>query len=63
MSSQPPTNIHQYFGDVSDPRGQNVRPPMLSIITIAICGTLCGADNWVDIEMYGQAKQEWLSTS
>ena len=62
MSSQPPTNIYQYFGDVNDPRGQNVRHPLLSIIIIAICGTLCGADNWVDIEMYGQAKQDWLST-
>jgi len=62
MPSQPPTNIHQYFGDVTDPRGQNARHPLLSIIAIAICGTLCGADNWVDIEMYGQAKQEWLST-
>jgi predicted transposase YbfD/YdcC len=62
MSFQPPTNIHQYFGDVTDPRGQNVRHPLLSIIAIAICGTLCGADNWVDIEMYGQAKQDWLST-
>lgn len=61
MASEPPTNIHQYFGDVNDPRGQNVRHPLLSIITIAICGTLCGADNWVDIEMYGQAKHEWLS--
>jgi predicted transposase YbfD/YdcC len=60
MSSQPPTSIHQYFGDVRDPRGQNVRHPLLSIITIAICGTLCGADSWVDIEMYGQAKQDWF---
>jgi predicted transposase YbfD/YdcC len=62
MATQPPTNIHQYLGDVNDPRGQNIRHPLLSIITIAICGTLCGADNWVDIEMYGQAKHEWLST-
>jgi predicted transposase YbfD/YdcC len=62
MSSQPPIKLQQYFGDVNDPRGQNVRHSLLSIITIAICGTVCGADNWVDIEMYGQAKHEWLST-
>jgi predicted transposase YbfD/YdcC len=62
MSSQPPTSIHQYFGEVNDPRGQNVQHPLLSIITIAICGTLCGADTWVDIEMYGQVKQDWFSS-
>jgi predicted transposase YbfD/YdcC len=62
MSSQPPTTIHEYFSDLSDPRGQNVQHPLLSIITIALCGTLCGADNWVDIEMYGHAKREWLAT-
>jgi predicted transposase YbfD/YdcC len=62
MSSQPPTNVHQYFGELSEPRGQNVQHPLLSIITLAICGTLCGADTWVDIEMYGHAKQEWLAT-
>jgi predicted transposase YbfD/YdcC len=32
-----------------------------NILTIAICGAICGADNWVDIEMFGNAKYEWLS--
>lgn len=25
-------------------------------------GVICGADTWVDIERYGQAKREWLGT-
>ena len=33
---------------------------VLDVITIAICAVICGADYWVAIETYGQAKQEWL---
>lgn len=32
----------------------------LDIIVIAICGVICGADNWVDIEMFGIKKEAWL---
>ncbi|MBX3080465.1 MAG: ISAs1 family transposase [Anaerolineae bacterium] len=35
---------------------------MLDILTITICGIICGADDWVDIDMFGQAKQAWLSS-
>ena len=33
---------------------------MLDIIGLTICAVIGGADSWVDIENYGQAKQEWL---
>jgi len=63
MSSEANSNIERYFGRLSDPRsGQNVQHKLLDIISIAICGILCGADNWVDVEMFGQAKFEWLSS-
>jgi predicted transposase YbfD/YdcC len=35
---------------------------LLDIITIAICAVLCGADSWVDVEVFGQAKLSWLRT-
>lgn len=63
MSTESSSNIERYFGGLSDPRtGQNVQRKLVDIITIAICGIVCGADNWVDIEMFGQAKFEWLSS-
>lgn len=63
MATDGSSNIEQYFGGMSDPRrGQNVQHKLVDIITIAICGIVCGADNWVDIEMFGQAKVEWLSS-
>jgi predicted transposase YbfD/YdcC len=34
----------------------------LSLLSIAICAVICGADNWVDVEMFGQAKHAWLAT-
>jgi len=63
MSTFPETSILSYFSDLDDPRsGDNISHPLLNIITIAILGTICGADGWTEIEEYGKAKREWLST-
>ncbi len=35
---------------------------MQDILVIAICGFICGVDNWVDLELFGNAKREWLRT-
>jgi predicted transposase YbfD/YdcC len=32
------------------------------ILVIAICGVICGADGWVGIERFGNAKLDWLKT-
>jgi predicted transposase YbfD/YdcC len=53
----------RHFGKIRDPRIERTkRHKLLDIIIIAICGIICGADSWVDIEMYGKSKQEWLKT-
>jgi predicted transposase YbfD/YdcC len=57
-----PSSISEHFGGIGDPRsGDNVWHPLINIMTIAICGAICGADNWVDMEMFGIAKQEWFA--
>ncbi len=57
------SSILTYFADLEDPRiERNRKHPLINIITIAILGVICGADSWVDIERYGQAKAEWLKT-
>ncbi len=38
------------------------RHPLSSIILIAILSVICGADTWVDIELFGQRKRPWLAT-
>lgn len=56
------SNIDTYFGDLPDPRdGDNISHPLINIITITLCAVICGADSWVDVEMFGQAKQAWFS--
>ena len=45
-----------------DPRAERAkRHELLDIIVITICGVICGADNWVEIEEFGNARLEWLS--
>ncbi len=35
---------------------------LLTMITIALCAVICGADTWVDVEEFGNAKRAWLET-
>jgi hypothetical protein len=35
---------------------------LIDIITIAICGVIGGADDWVAIAEFGRAKQAWFKT-
>ena len=55
--------IAEYFSVLDDPRiDRTKRHKLLDIVTIAICGTICGADSWVVIELFGKCKEEWFRT-
>lgn len=55
------TTIASHFGSLKDPRIDRTKQhKLLDIVTIAICGTICGADGWVDIEEFGKSKEEWF---
>lgn len=61
MEDTPIGSITEHFGNVTDPRsGQNVQHKLIDIIVIAICGVICGADGWVEIENFGRQKRAWL---
>jgi hypothetical protein len=51
-----------YFSDLEDPRSDNKRHLLLDITVIAICAAICGADTWTDVELFGQAKEQWFRT-
>jgi predicted transposase YbfD/YdcC len=64
MSPEPEIgSIAKHFSRVKDPRiDRTKRHRLLDIIIIAICGVICGADSWVDIELFGKTKIDWLKT-
>lgn len=49
------------FTVISDPRADNVSHKLTDILVIAICGVICGANSFTEIEQYGEGKKAWLS--
>lgn len=51
-----------YFEALEDPRVQdrNHRHKLEDIFAITILATICGADNWVEIQGFAQSKESWL---
>ena len=47
--------VVEHFAGLVDPRAERAkRHEVLDIIVITICGVICGADNWVEIEEFWQ---------
>ena len=54
-------SLSEHFSSLPDPREAGlVEHKLLDIITLAVCGVICGADSWVEVEEFGKARQEWL---
>lgn len=51
------------FEDLTDPRIERTRVhDLFELVVVALCGTLAGADSWVDIERFGNDRLTWLRT-
>ena len=54
-------DFFSHFQIVRDPRIERTKKhPLESILFIAICGVICGADSWIEIAQFGEDKEEWL---
>jgi predicted transposase YbfD/YdcC len=63
MEGPPATSIEVHFATLTDPRVDRTKAHRLGdIVTIALCGVLCGANDWVAVETFGRAKEAWLRT-
>ena len=63
MVLSPDASILAHFKTLPDPRMMRTRRHALSdILAIALCGVICGADDWVAIEQFGNAKLPWFRT-
>jgi predicted transposase YbfD/YdcC len=55
-------DLESLFAQVEDPRMERTKLHRLrDIIILAICGVLCGADGWVEIEEFGKAKEAFFT--
>lgn len=63
MKTKSPTSLIRYFSTLPDPRVARTRRHNLhDMLVIGICGMLCGAEDWVSIERFANAKLEWFKT-
>jgi hypothetical protein len=63
MPKKPREAIEEHFSKVTDSRKDRTKEhKLIDIIVITICAVICGAEGWVDIELYGNSKLHWLST-
>lgn len=63
MAPSPASTLFDHFATLPDPRVERTKEHrLLDILTIAVCAIICGADSFVEMEEFGDAKQEWLAT-
>jgi DDE_Tnp_1-associated len=61
MKLKPKTKLAEHFEQIEDPRIERTKRHLLGdILKIAILAVICGADSWVGMESFGQAKAKWL---
>jgi predicted transposase YbfD/YdcC len=59
--SKPGASIVSHFGRLTDPRqAMNQEHLLIDIVVIAICAVIAGADDWVAVADFGQAKAVWF---
>lgn len=61
MSTKSVARIQDHFAELTDPRRGEPTHPLINIVTIAICAVICGADDFVAIENFGNTKRDWLA--
>ena len=55
------TSIMLNFSILPDPRkSRNQCYTLFDIITVTVLAVLCGADDWVEISLWGESNQSWL---
>ena len=62
MPQSSSASIFHHFATVTDPRINRQKKHQLpDIFFITLCAVISGADNWVMIEAFGKAKEDWFT--
>ena len=58
------SSIINHFSKLTDPRTKEHKKEhkLIDIIFVTIAAVICGAEDWNDIEEYGEEKEDWLKT-
>lgn len=57
----PLEQLRKRFSALQDPRVERTKlHQLLDIVTIAICAAICGADDWTEIELFGESKLDFF---
>lgn len=53
----------EHFSELEDPRCPGkIEHHLIDILVIAVCAVIAGAESWLDMALYGQEKEGWLSS-
>src|SRR5579884_1682937 len=56
-------SLTDHFAALDDPRVERTKlHPLLSIVVIAICAVIAGAESWDDIEEFGEIRADWFAS-
>jgi predicted transposase YbfD/YdcC len=56
-------SLVEHFAALEDPRVERTKlHPLVSILVIALCAVICGAESWDEIALFGKAKEAWLKS-
>jgi len=57
----PQCSLLDYIEQLPDPRqAKKCRHLFSEVVFMALCGILCGADDWNSIELYARTREEWF---
>jgi len=62
MDGQATTVLLRCFADLPDPRAHNVIHKLHDMLVLAVCAVICGADGWVEVELFAKGKQAWFQS-
>ena len=51
-----------HFETLPDPRAGNVIHKLHDLVVLAVCAVVCGADGWVEVELFAKSKFAWFKT-
>ncbi len=61
MTTPASPRIDHHFQSLTDPRRAKVTYPLINIVTIALCATIAGADEFVAMAQWARLHKEWLA--